>query len=160
MEKENHKTVEAVSRDYDQFHFNKTIARLRELSNQMESLNLQEESDRWIAHWSIRILIQLFSPFIPHLCEEAWQTLLKENSFLIKTPWPKADDTFLKDDIITLAVQVNGKLRGTVHVSSKQKKETLETLALELPTVQRLVEGKQVKKVIIVPNRIINIVCS
>ncbi|OFW69382.1 MAG: leucine--tRNA ligase [Alphaproteobacteria bacterium RIFCSPLOWO2_01_FULL_45_8] len=160
VEKETHKTVEAVSRDYDQFHFNKTIARLRELSNQMESLNLQEESDRWIAHWSIRILIQLFSPFIPHLCEEAWQTLLKENSFLIKTPWPKADDTFLKDDIITLAVQVNGKLRGTVHVSSKQKKETLETLALELPTVQRLVEGKQVKKVIIVPNRIINIVCS
>jgi leucyl-tRNA synthetase len=155
-----HKTIEAVSNDYDHFHLNKAIARLRELSNQIETLSLEEPSERWVAHWGIRILIQLFSPFIPHFCEEAWQVVLKENSFLIKTPWPKADDAFLKDDIITLAVQVNGKLRGTLNVSSKHKKETLEVLALELPAVKNMLEGKEVKKIIVVPHRIINIVCS
>jgi leucyl-tRNA synthetase len=160
VERFTHKTIDTVSHDYDQFHFNKAIARLRELSNQIENLNLDDISEQWVAHWSIRILVQLFSPFIPHLCEEAWQGVLKESSFLIKTPWPKADDALLKDDIITLAVQVNGKLRGTISSSPKQKKETLEALALGLPSVKNLTRGKEIRKIIIVPNRIINIVCS
>ena len=160
IERAAHKTIETVSRDYDLFHFNKAIARLRELSNQLENLNLEEPSERWIGHWSVRVLVQLFSPFIPHFCEEAWQSILKERSFLIRTPWPQAKEKLLKDDVITLAVQVNGKLRGTLKTFSKQKKEDIETLALALPTVKSIIEGKEIHKIIVVPNRIVNVVCS
>ncbi|MFN7662754.1 MAG: leucine--tRNA ligase [Alphaproteobacteria bacterium] len=159
VERATHKTIDAVGKDYDQFHLNKTIARLRELSNQIETLNLDNPSERWVAHRSIRILIQLFSPFIPHFCEEAWKGVFKESSFLLKTPWPEADEKLLKDDTFTLAVQVNGKLRGTLNVSSKQKKEQIEALALALPSVQSIIKKKEVRKIIVVPNRIINIVC-
>jgi leucyl-tRNA synthetase len=159
-EKLMHKTIDVLSSDHKNFHFNKAIARLREFSNKIETLNLEDSSERWVAHQSIRILMQLFSPFIPHLCEEAWQSLLGESSFLIKEPWPKADDRFLENDIVTLAVQINGKLKGTINCTQAQSKEKIETLAKNIPAVKTALTGKDIKKVIIVPNRVVNIVCA
>ena len=154
-----HKTSYAVTQDLENFRLNKAIARLRELSNKIETIDLSDKKDAALAHSALRMLIKMFSPFIPHICEEIWQCLLKEKTYLITEPWPKADDTVMEDDTITIAVQVNGKMRGTFISKPDDAQETLEALAKEVPAVKSAIQNKLIKKIIIIPKRIVNIVC-
>jgi leucyl-tRNA synthetase len=94
---------------------------------------------------------------MPHLAEEMWQTLGRDG-LLADQPWPVADPELTRDEQVTIAIQVNGKLRGTLDVPRDTDKAAIENAALELPQVLRWLEGRPPRKIIVVPNRIVNIV--
>ena len=100
---------------------------------------------------------RLIGPMMPHLAEELWQRLGGE-SLLADQPWPAAEPELIRDEQVTIAVQVNGKLRGTLEIARDLDKAAVESAALELPQVARWLEGQSPRKVIVVPNRIVNIV--
>ncbi len=103
------------------------------------------------------IAVRLFGPMMPHLGEELWRQL-GHNSLLVDQPWPKADPALTIEDSVTIGVQVNGKLRGTVTLARDADAASAEAAAIALPAVQRLLEGRGPRKIIVVPNRIINVV--
>ena len=93
----------------------------------------------------------------PHIAEELWARLGNE-SFLCDQPWPTYDEALVLDDEIKIAVQVNGKLRGEIKVSRESSEETMKTLALNLDNVKKQIGGREIRRIIVVPNRIVNVV--
>jgi len=152
-----HKTIAGVSDDLDKFHFNKAVARLRELTNALDEFDLDDKAGAWVYRESLEILVRLLAPMLPHLTEEIWAALGHE-TLLVDTPWPEADPEFIVDDVVTVAVQVNGKLRGTVDLPKDCAGDDAEEAALGLDTVIAAMGEKAPRKVIVVPNRIINVV--
>ncbi|WP_395624043.1 class I tRNA ligase family protein, partial [Sphingomonas daechungensis] len=106
---------------------------------------------------TIRSLIRLVAPAAPHLAEEAWAAL-GEAGMVVDAPWPEFDSRLLVEDQVTLAIQVNGKLRDTLDAPRGLDREAAEALALASEKVQRLLEGNAPRKVIVVPDRLVNIV--
>ena len=149
-----HKTVDAVTKDYDSFHFNKAVARIRELTNALE-----KDAASPAQRFALEAALQLIAPILPHLAEECW-AMLGHTDLIATRPWPKPDATLLVDDTVTIAVQVNGKLRTTLELAVNLPKEEAEAVALGHPSVQSAIEGKSVKKIIVVPGRIINVVAA
>ncbi len=152
-----HRTLHRVTDDLEKFAFNRAVARIRELSNALEDLKLDGAANAWVLRQGFEAIVQLIGPLMPHLAEELWHQLGHE-TLLADQPWPTADPSLIIDDSVTLAVQVNGKLRGTVDLTRDCAQNEAERAALDLPAVVRLVEGKPVRKVIVVPNKIINVV--
>ena len=152
-----HKTTFAVSEDLDRFRFNKAVARIRELTNMLDGLDKSSDGAAWVLRDGYETVVRLIGPIMPHLGEELWE-LLGHQSTLASAPWPSVDETLLQDDNVTVAVQVNGKLRGTIEVPMDMEKQLVETAALELSSVINVVSGKTIRKVIVVPNRIVNVV--
>ena len=150
-----HKTIANVSADLDKFHFNKAVARVRELTNLLEDLD--GARDGWVLREGLETVARLIGPMMPHLAEELWQRLGHE-TLVAETPWPEVDDSLLEEDTVTVAVQVNGKLRGTVRLPKDSDRESAKSVALDLDNVVKAVGGRPVRKVIVVPNRIINVV--
>ena len=147
-----HKTIYNVTNDYEKMHFNRAVARIRELSNLItDDLNTSE------VRAVLRAVLQLISPITPHLAEDLWH-VLGEDGLLATSLWPEYDNALIIDDIVKIAVQINGKLRATIDVEANKTKADLEVMVLSLPQIQKFTEGLQVKKIIIVPNKIINIV--
>jgi leucyl-tRNA synthetase len=102
-------------------------------------------------------VVRLVGPMMPHLAHELWRELGHE-TLLTDTPWPDFDAEWLEDATVTLAVQVNGKLRGTMDIAADSDADLVERSALALPNVTKAVGGKPIRKVIVVPNRIVNVV--
>jgi leucyl-tRNA synthetase len=152
-----HKTVVAMAQDLDRFHFNKAVARMRELTNALADLDGKGEGEAWALREGSEVLVKLVNPFMPHLAEELW-TRLGHGDLLADQPWPEADPALVVEDTVTVGVQVNGKLRATVELPRDCDQKTAETVALAEPNVQRAMEGKSPRKVILVPNRIVNVV--
>ncbi|MGY8992088.1 MAG: class I tRNA ligase family protein, partial [Rhodospirillales bacterium] len=153
-----HKTIAAVSDDLDRFHFNRAVARIRELTNALEAVTDQGNDDlSWVLREGLEAAICLIGPMMPHITEELWQQI-GHKTLLVEAPWPKADNSLLIDENVTIAVQVNGKLRGTIEVAKDLSKENAEAAALALPRVQEALQNKPARKIIVVPNRIINVV--
>jgi leucyl-tRNA synthetase len=152
-----HKTIAGVSDDLDKFHFNKAIARVRELTNALESLEPKDEGAGRVMRFGLETAVRLFGPMIPHLAEELWHSL-GHRTFLADEPWPAADPAYLAEENVVIAVQVNGKLRGTLDLPKDSNRETAEEAALKLDNVVAAIGGKPVRKVIVVPNRIVNVV--
>ena len=152
-----HRTIVAVSDDLDKFHFNRAVARIRELTNELEDLSPEEEGTDWVIRQGLETAVCLIGPMIPHLAEELWHNL-GHQTLLADTPWPKAEADQLVEKNVTVAVQVNGKLRGTLDLPKDSDDQTAETAALALENVSAAIAGKPIRKVIIVPNRIINVV--
>ena len=153
-----HKTIAAVTEDLERFHFNKAIARIRELTNLVESTpNTQETTATRME--AIIAAIHLINPFMPHIAEELWQQLGNTDK-ITDRPWPKADNAWLVDDSVTIAIQVNGKLRATIELPKDCDKKTTEEKALAVPAISELLKDKKVNKIIVVPNRIVNVVIS
>ena len=94
---------------------------------------------------------------MPHLAEEAWQTLGREG-LVADAPWPEADSTLLVEDTVTIAVQLNGKMRATMEIARDQPEEEIRTAVLALDKIEQAVTGKDVRRIIVVPNRIVNVV--
>jgi leucyl-tRNA synthetase len=111
----------------------------------------------WIRRVGVETAVLLIGPMMPHLAEELWSQLGHDMP-LTETPWPRADESLLVEETVTVGVQVNGKLRGTIELPIDADKETVESLALELDGVKRVMEGKPPRKVIVVPNKIVNVV--
>ena len=152
-----HRTIVAVSDDLDKFHFNRAVARIRELTNELEDLSPEEEGADWVMRQGLEIAVCLIGPMMPHLAEELWHSL-GHQTLLADTPWPEAEADQLVEKNVTVAVQVNGKLRGTLDLPKDSDDQTAETAALALENVSAAIAGKPIRKVIIVPNRIINVV--
>ena len=152
-----HKTIAGVTEDLERFHFNKAVARIRELTNTLESLKPNKKGADWVLRFGLETLVYLIAPMTPHIAEEAW-SVLGHKTLLTESPWPEADSTILIDDTLTIGVQVNGKMRGTLELPINCDKYLVEQQALQLPNVITAIAGKPLRKLIVVPNRIINIV--
>jgi leucyl-tRNA synthetase len=152
-----HKTIAAVTDDLDKFRFNRAVARIRELTNTLEELPSSEPGAPEVLREGLETLARLLGPMMPHLAEEMWQRLGGEG-LLADQPWPVADPQLTRDEQVTIAIQVNGKLRGTLEIPRDMDKAAVENAALELPQVLRWLEGRPPRKVIVVRNRIVNIV--
>tara|TARA_R110000772_G_scaffold73216_8_gene159955 strand:+ start:16004 stop:18568 length:2565 start_codon:yes stop_codon:yes gene_type:complete len=156
--KATHKTIDGVSADLEKFHFNKAVARIRELTNAVEGLKDTAPDADWVRRFALETLSLLIAPMTPHLAEALWLELGHGDALVADTPWPEADPAYLVDDLVTIAVQVNGKLRGTIELPKDCAKDAAEDAALALDKVQSVLEGKPPRKVIVVPNRIVNVV--
>ncbi len=152
--------ISAAARDTrraGKFRFNRGVARIRELTNLLEALENNHAGTGAVLREGFEIAVRLFGPMMPHLGEELWRQL-GHNSLLVDQPWPKADPALTIEDSVTIGVQVNGKLRGTVTLARDADAASAEAAAIALPAVQRLLEGRGPRKIIVVPNRIINVV--
>jgi len=152
-----HKTIAGISADIEAFHFNKAVARLYELANAIGSFDASDEASRWALRETLEIFVRLIGPMTPHLAEELWQAL-GHTGLLADAGWPAAEDALLVDDTVTVAVQLNGKLRGTIQLAKDGPKDVAEQTALALPEIVRGLNGQMPKRVIVVPNRIVNVV--
>jgi leucyl-tRNA synthetase len=152
-----HKTIAAVTDDLDKFRFNRAVARIRELTNALDELPVAESGAPEVLREGLETLARLIGPMMPHLAEEMWQQL-GGSGLLAEQPWPVFDPDLTRDEQVTLAVQVNGKLRATLEVPRDTAADAVENAALALPQVARWLDGHAPRKVIVVPNRIVNIV--
>ena len=147
-----HQTVAAVAEDIESLGFNKAVARIYELTGAVEKA--APSASRSAA---IRTLVQLVAPMMPHLAEEAWSALGTEG-LVADAAWPEVDPALLVEDEVTIAVQHKGKLRDTLTAPKGASKEDLEAMALASDKVQRSLDGAEVRKIIVVPDRLVNIV--
>jgi len=152
-----HKTAHAVTQDLDKFHFNKAVARIRELTNTLEDFKLTDDVAQWVRREAFETIAVLINPLMPHLGEELWN-MLGHTQLIAEAPWVQADPSLLIDDTVTIAVQVNGKMRGTIDVAKDCPKDKVEAQALALDTVIQAMQAKPARKIIVVPNRIVNVV--
>jgi leucyl-tRNA synthetase len=152
-----HKTIAGISADIEAFHFNKAVARLYELANAIGSFDASDEASRWALRETLEIFVRLIGPMTPHLAEELWQAL-GHTGLLADAGWPAIEDALLVDDTVTVAVQLNGKLRGTIQLAKDGPKDVAEQTALALPEIVRGLNGQTPRRVIVVPNRIVNVV--
>lgn len=153
-----HFTIKHVAEDIKHFALNRAIARMRELFNAISSEINKEEIDVQNAKHGFNVLIQLLNPFIPHITEEIWQKL-GHKTFLYNAAFPAFDESMLELDTYVIAVQVNGKLRDTYEFNTSASEDEIKQIAINLPKVQKFLEGKEHKKIILVPKKIINIIC-
>ncbi|MCW3834906.1 leucine--tRNA ligase [Sphingomonas canadensis] len=152
LDKKLHRAIAGVAQDIEALSFNKAVAKLYELVNAIE--RAQPSASRTAA---VRTLARIAAPMVPHLAEEAWAAMGGEG-LIADAPWPEVDPALLVDDEVTIAVQVNGKLRHTLVMPKGSAKDVLEAAALAADNVVRTLDGKAPKKVIVVPDRLVNIV--
>jgi leucyl-tRNA synthetase len=152
-----HKTIALVSESIESLRFNVAVAQIRTLSNALEALRGTGPGEAWVLGEGLRLLVRLIGPMTPHLAEALW-TELGGEGLLCDQPWPKADPALIVDDVIKIAVQVNGKLRATVDLKRDAAEAEARAIALSAPNVVAAMAGKPPRKVIVVPNRIINVV--
>jgi leucyl-tRNA synthetase len=168
LRKAAHGALEKVSGGIERLHFNVCLAHIREFANALaETLGREGTSAgdadktpadvRWAVREAALILVQLFAPMMPHLAEECWQ-LLGQQGLVSEAEWPQIEPDLLVEDTVTLVVQVNGKKRGDVTVGRNAQNPEIETAVLALDAVKLALGGKAVRKVIIVPMRIVNVV--
>ncbi|NLA42871.1 leucine--tRNA ligase [Candidatus Saccharibacteria bacterium] len=150
-----HSVVKKVTDDLRRLNFNTAIAALMEYVNSLYKLKVDGFSSQW--RDSIEVLVQLLSPFAPHMSAELWQQL-GNGDMLDTTEWPRWDDSQLTADTITIVVQVNGKLRGKVTVPKDAAREEVESAALANENVAQFVGDKKPTKIIYVPGRLVNVV--
>jgi leucyl-tRNA synthetase len=105
-------------------------------------------------------MLLMLAPIAPHITEELWQKLKPGSRSIHQQPWPEYDESLVAEEMVTLVVQVNGKVRDRLEMPAGTNKAETERLALAAPKVQNYMEGKQIRKVVVVPERLVNIVCS
>ena len=152
-----HRTIATVTDDLDKFRFNRAVARIHELTNALEAIDGKAVGEAAVLRFGLETAARLVAPMMPHLAEELWAEL-GHDSLLVDQPWPKADPALVAEDRVTIAVQINGKLRGTLELPRDTEQAAAESAALGLPAVMRHLDGRAPRKVIIVPNRIVNVV--
>ena len=156
-----HQVLKKVKDDYLRRHsFNTAIASIMELSNNIprEFLNKDTDNDkRKAADEAIKAIILMLSPITPHLSQHLWWEIEQDN-LVVDTLWPEAKEEFLQEDVINIAIQVNGKLRSEIQVSQDTQEDLIKELAIEDQNIQKYVSDSSIKKVIYVPGKLINIV--
>ena len=152
LDRKLHQTIDGVAKDIEALSFNKAVAKIYELTNAVEKA--KPSASRSAA---IRALALLVAPMTPHLAEEAWADM-GEQGLIAEAAWPAVDPALLVEDEVTIACQVMGKLRDTITVPKGTSKDELERLALAAPNVARTLDGATPKKVIVVPDRLVNLV--
>ena len=153
-----HKALDQVARSIESLRFNVAVAQVYEFANVLGSaLGKAGEDLAWAQREALEFMVQMIGPMMPHLAEESWARL-GYNTLLANQAWPQADPALLVDDMITIAVQVNGKRRDELTIARTANSGEIEAAALRLEPVLKALEGRPVKKVIVVPQRIVNVV--
>ncbi|PHR47492.1 leucine--tRNA ligase [Cycloclasticus sp.] len=153
-----HETLNKVNDDYGRrLTFNTAIAANMELLNSVSKFKAETDASRALLQEALESIVLMLSPIIPHVCDQMWQALGHQDP-LIDVTWPEFDETALVLDEVQMVVQVNGKLRAKLMVAADASKESIEKLALSEDNVNKFIDGKPVRKVIIVPKRLVNIV--
>jgi leucyl-tRNA synthetase len=146
-----HKTIKKVSGDLEAMKFNTAVAAMMEFINELNSTGAAKED--------LTALVKLISPYAPHIADELWEKLGGEG-FLINTPWPVWDEAMVIDSVVTVVVQVNGKLRAEFQAPREASQDELKATALELDKVKSHTDGKTIRKVVVIPGKLVNIVVS
>ncbi len=155
--RERHKTISGVTSDIERLHFNRAVARIREFTNLFEEFDADGEAAAWVRREALETIVILVAPMMPHIAEELWR-YLGHDEMVVFQPWPKFDSGLAADESVTIAVQVAGKLRATIEVGLDTASDIVEEIALADQNVLRAIGEKTVRKVIVVPNRIVNVV--
>jgi leucyl-tRNA synthetase len=155
-----HETIAKVSDDYGRRQtFNTAIAAIMELCNELGKLDTGDGQDRAVIGEALRAVVLMLNPIVPHVCQALWQALGGAGDVL-NAPWPQVDEAALTRDSIAMVVQVNGKVRAKMDVAADADKAAVEAAALAQDNVQRFLEGVTVRKVIVVPGKLVNIVAN
>jgi leucyl-tRNA synthetase len=152
--------VRAVTQDIDGFRLNRAVARLYELTNAVGSFKADSADSAGAARVqreAAEHLVRMIAPMMPHLAEELWQRLGRD-TMLVDWPWPEPEPALLVEDSVKMAVQVNGKVRATIELPRDADDGAAQQAALAEPAVQRMLDGQEPRKVIVVKNRIVNVV--
>jgi leucyl-tRNA synthetase len=161
LRKAAHGALDKVSGGIERLHFNVCLAHIREFANALADMLAKQTRPAADLAWAVReaalILTQLFAPMMPHLAEECWH-VLDQQGLISEARWPQIERDLLVEDRVTMVVQVNGKKRGEVTVASSAQNPEIETAVLALDAVKLALGGKAVRKVIVVPKRIVNVV--
>jgi leucyl-tRNA synthetase len=155
-----HAVIKHASNDVGQHQkFNTAIAQVMTLMNILEKAPIATEQDRALLHEGLETVVLLLAPITPHICHELWQQL-GHSDLVIDATWPQADDSALVQDTLSIVIQVNGKLRGHIDVPATASREEIEAAARANDNVLRYVDGLTIRKVIVVPNKLVNIVAN
>jgi len=158
-----HKAIDRVTKAIEELRFNSAVAYIYTLVNLLEAAVRQAnssgapESLPAALREGAEILVRIIAPMMPHLAEECWLSL-GHHTLIAEKPWPRPDQALLVEETVTIAVQVNGKRRDELTIARNAAKEDIEAAALKLDTVVRAVGGRKIKKVVVVPQRIVNVV--
>jgi len=149
-----HQTIKGVTEDIKQFKYNTAIAKI------MELVNVLSNGQQPIANDCLVALCQLLAPFAPHMTEELWQEVLKQNGSVHTSKWPEFDPKYLVESEVTIAIQINGKLRSTITLNSQLSTDKQEVVdkAKNDEKIAKLLNGQTIKKEIFVPNKLVNFV--
>jgi leucyl-tRNA synthetase len=161
LRQKTHKTIIKVTEDIERFHLNTAISAIMELVNEIYTAEIKDRRDeisRRVIREAIETVVILLSPFVPHFSEELWEALGNQGS-IIKTRWPDYDPEAVLEDEILIVIQVNGKLRDRMTIPVSYGEEEVKAWALKSERIRRLVENKEIKRVILVPKKLVNIVC-
>lgn len=153
-----HATIKKVTEDIEErFNFNTAISAIMELTNQLNSYREVKDKNKALLKLAIEKLLILLSPFSPHICEELWQSIGNQDSIYLQS-WPEYDPEALILDEVEIVVQISGKVKERLKVSANASKDEMTQLALNSPKIMELTNGKNIVKIIVVPNKLINIV--
>ncbi len=156
--REIHATLKQANYDLDRQQFNTVASATMKMLNALEKLQKDQESDwQTVAQEGFSILLRLLSPIAPHITQTLWKELGYGEDILAAS-WPQPEESALVQDEIELVIQVNGKLRGNMTVARTAEKSAIESMAVAHPAIQKYLEGVQVRKIIVVPNKLVNIV--
>ena len=158
LRRKTHQTIVKISDDIGRRHsFNTAVASSMELLNAINKLGDDSKVGLSVQRESLEAVVVMLSPIVPHICHALWQEL-GHDSALIDQSWPEVDESALQLDLVEMVIQVNGKLRGRLSVAVDASKDAIEAAALADENVQRFIDGKDVRKVIVVPGRLVSIV--
>ena len=160
LRRKTHETISKVNDDYGRRNtFNTAIAAVMELLNDVAKLNDRQPQSIAVRHEALTSAVLLLSPIAPHICHRLWHDLGNTDA-VANAPWPALDEAALVRSSIEMVVQVNGKVRGKIQVSADASKDAVEKMALEDANVLRFTEGVSIRKIIVVPGRLVNIVAN
>ncbi len=164
LHRKTHQTIKKVTDDIeDRFHFNTAISAIMELVNAVYQFEMGTETDHLslsVVRKAIETVVILLSSMVPHICEELWEELGGEKS-IIKATWPYYDEEVIKEDEVLIVVQINGKVRSRITVKASSSEEEVKTAALKVPRIKELVgDSSEIKRIIVVPKKLINIVAG
>ena len=151
-----------VSEDLERFHLNTAIAGIMELVNlTYKFIEKGKMNERELALFkgSVETILKLLFPFVPHITCELWQTLGRDAAS-IGDSWPTWDNELVKEEKIMIPVQINGKLRDTFEADRDLTEDAIKEIVFSLEKIQKHIEGKTVRKTIVIPNKLVNIVCG
>ena len=160
LRRKTHQTISKVTDDLGRrYTFNTAIAAIMELLNEVSKFDMKTAADRSVVQEALRAIVVMLAPITPHICHKLWQ-LMGEEGAVIDSAWPRHDESALVQDTIELVVQVNGKLRAKIQVPADADKQACEDIACADENVVKHTDGKTIRKVIVVPGRLVNIVAN
>ena len=158
LRRKTHQTISKVTDDIGRrYTFNTAIAAVMELVNEVSAFNVDDELDRKVIKEAIESILLLLSPIVPHICHQLWLDINHDQP-IIDARWPKFDSSLLKSETSLIVVQVNGKLRSKLEVDASISEDELKSMALSDEKVVRFIDGNEIKKIIVIPEKLVNIV--